>query len=110
MNTRRVPGPETHDRLAEVGHRPHLARHHRGHGERRLVLQPHRPRSLHQAPQQERAPSSRAVEQRRQTVQILSAAEARRQTRLIEMNQAVLHNLDRIIDSLDDTAPAEAAG
>lgn len=49
-------------------------------------------------------------EQRRQTVQILSAAEARGQTRLIEMNQAVLHNLDRIIDSLDDTAPAEAAG
>ncbi len=38
------------------------------------------------------------------------AAEARGQTRLIEMNQAVLHNLDRIIDSLDDTAPAEAAG
>lgn len=49
-------------------------------------------------------------EHRRQTVQILSAAEARGQTRLIEMNQAVLHNLDRIIDSLDDTAPAEAAG
>lgn len=49
-------------------------------------------------------------EQRRQTVQLISAAEARGQSRLIEMNQTVLHNLDRIIGSLDTTEQAEAIG
>ncbi|MCX2750477.1 hypothetical protein OOZ51_22110 [Arthrobacter sp. MI7-26] len=40
----------------------------------------------------------------------VTTAEARRQTRLIEMNQTVLGNLDRIIASLDVTEPAEANG
>jgi integrase len=49
-------------------------------------------------------------EQRRQTVQLLTAAEARGQTRLIEMNRTVLGNLDRIITSLDSPEPAEETG
>jgi integrase len=39
--------------------------------------------------------------QRQQTVQIISAAEARGHTRLVEMNRHVLANLDRIITALD---------
>jgi len=39
---------------------------------------------------------------RQQLVQIISAAEARGQQRLIEMNQQVLGNLDRIITTLED--------
>jgi integrase len=45
---------------------------------------------------------------RQQIVQIISAAEARGQTRLAEMNQQVLANLDNIITGLqDDTGSAE---
>lgn len=39
---------------------------------------------------------------RKQTVEIISAAEARGQQRLIEMNQQVLGNLDQIITTLED--------
>jgi hypothetical protein len=46
---------------------------------------------------------------RRQIVQIISAAQARGQTRLAEMNQQVLTSLDNIITGLqDDTRPGEA--
>ncbi len=41
-------------------------------------------------------------QQRQQLVQIISAAEARGQQRLTEMNQQVLGNLDRIIATLED--------
>ena len=45
---------------------------------------------------------------RQQIVQIITAAEARGQTRLAEMNQQVLANLDNIITGLqDDTGSAE---
>jgi hypothetical protein len=45
---------------------------------------------------------------RQQIVQIISAAEARGQTRLAEMNQQVLANLDNIITGLqDDTGSAQ---
>jgi hypothetical protein len=45
--------------------------------------------------------------QRQQVVQIVTAAQARGQTRLVEMNQQVLGNLDRIITALeDDPEPA----
>jgi hypothetical protein len=45
---------------------------------------------------------------RQQIIQIISAAEARGQTRLAEMNQQVLANLDNIITGLqDDTGPGE---
>ena len=45
---------------------------------------------------------------RQQIVQIISAAEARGQTRLAEMNQQVLANLDNIIAGLQDgTGSAE---
>ncbi len=45
---------------------------------------------------------------RQQIVQIISAAEARGQTRLAEMNQQILANLDNIITGLqDDTGSAE---
>ena len=40
--------------------------------------------------------------QRQQTIQIISAAEARGQARLAEMNRQVLTSLDRIITVLDD--------
>ena len=43
-------------------------------------------------------------EQRQQVLQIISAAEARGQTRLVEMNQQVLGNLDQIINTLDADA------
>ena len=45
---------------------------------------------------------------RQQIVQIISAAQARGQTRLAEMNQQILANLDNIITGLqDDTRSAE---
>lgn len=45
-------------------------------------------------------------QQRQQLLQIVSAAEARGQLRVIEMNQQVLGNLDRIITALEvDEAP-----
>ena len=45
---------------------------------------------------------------RQQIIQIISAAEARGQTRLAEMNQQILANLDNIITGLqDDTGSAE---
>ena len=40
--------------------------------------------------------------QRQQTIQIISAAEAHGQTRLVEMNRQVLTNLDQIITAFDD--------
>ncbi len=43
---------------------------------------------------------------RAQVIELITAAEARGQARLAEMNQQVLGNLDRIIDTLDDDAPA----
>ncbi len=39
---------------------------------------------------------------RQQVLQIITAAEARGQARLVEMNQQVLGNLDRIITTLRD--------
>jgi hypothetical protein len=52
-------------------------------------------------------------EHREQVLQIISAAEARGQTRLIEMNRQVADNLDKIITALDNDGsdgeqPAEA--
>jgi hypothetical protein len=44
-------------------------------------------------------------EQHRQTLQIISAAEARGQRRVIEMNQQVATNLEKIITSLQDEEP-----
>jgi hypothetical protein len=41
-------------------------------------------------------------EHHRQVLQIISAAEARGQQRLAEMNRQVLGNLDRIIGALED--------
>ena len=41
---------------------------------------------------------------RGQIIELITAAEARGQTRLAEMNQQVLGNLDRIIDTLDNDA------
>ncbi|MCX4792092.1 MULTISPECIES: hypothetical protein [unclassified Streptomyces] len=41
-------------------------------------------------------------EQKQQLLQIVSAAEARGQARVIEMNRQVLINLEKIITSLDD--------
>jgi integrase len=48
-------------------------------------------------------------EHRHQVLQIITAAEARGQQRLVEMNQQVLGNLDRIISTLhdDDTGAVE---
>ncbi len=45
-------------------------------------------------------------EHRQQTLQIITAAQARGQQRLVEMNQQVLGNLDRIITTLTDDAEA----
>ena len=46
-------------------------------------------------------------QQRQEVLQIMSAAQARGQLRLVEMNQQVLGNLDRIINALkdEDSAP-----
>lgn len=48
-------------------------------------------------------------QQREHVIQIISAAEARGQQRLAEMNQQVLGNLNRIIHALDQDDEAEAA-
>jgi hypothetical protein len=45
---------------------------------------------------------------RQQVLQIMTAAEARGQLRLVEMNQQVLGNLDRIITALQDENPGQA--
>jgi hypothetical protein len=42
-----------------------------------------------------------------QVLQIISAAEARGQTRQVEMNRQVADNLERIITSLEDDAQPE---
>ncbi|MEU1425239.1 hypothetical protein [Kitasatospora sp. NPDC005751] len=48
--------------------------------------------------------------QREEVLQIVTAAEARGQRRLVEMNQQVLGNLDRIITALDqDDDPTQEA-
>ena len=47
-------------------------------------------------------------QQRQQTLQLITAAEARGQQRLIEMNRQVLHNLDNIITALNDPQPGKA--
>ncbi|PJE17466.1 MAG: transposase [Mycobacterium sp.] len=47
-------------------------------------------------------------QQRHQTLQLITAAEARGQQRLVEMNRQVLHNLDTIITALEDPAAGEA--
>jgi hypothetical protein len=49
-------------------------------------------------------------EHRQQVVQIISAAQARGQQRLVEMNQQVLGNLDRIITGLADDLPTRPDG
>jgi hypothetical protein len=43
-------------------------------------------------------------EHRTQVLQIISAAEARGQTRLVEMNRQVAENLDTIIGTLENDA------
>jgi hypothetical protein len=45
---------------------------------------------------------------RGQIIELITAAQARGQTRLAEMNQQVLGNLDRIIDTLDHDADDDA--
>jgi hypothetical protein len=53
---------------------------------------------------------SQHQQHRHQTLQIISAAQARGQTRLVEMNQQVVDNLARIITALEqDTGPTEVA-
>ena len=47
-------------------------------------------------------------EQRQQTLQLITAAEARGQQRLTEMNRQVLHNLDTIITALDNSEAEKA--
>ena len=51
-------------------------------------------------------------DQRRQTLQLITTAEANGHTRLVEMNRQVLGNLDRIITSLTDNeqVPQRVAG
>ena len=49
-------------------------------------------------------------DQRRQTLQLITAAEANGHTRLVEMNRQVLGNLDRIITSLTDDEQVPDAG
>lgn len=46
-------------------------------------------------------------QQRQQTLQLITAAEARGQQRLAEMNRHVLHNLDNIITALHQPEPRE---
>jgi hemerythrin len=49
-------------------------------------------------------------QQHQQVLQIISAAQARGQDRVVEMNRQVLGNLEKIIISLQaDTDPAQAA-
>jgi hypothetical protein len=48
-------------------------------------------------------------EQHRQTLQIISTARARGQARMVEMNQQVADNLQRIITTLETDDTGEAA-
>jgi hypothetical protein len=49
-------------------------------------------------------------QQHRHTLQIISAAEARGQTRMVEMNRQVADNLKKIITALEtDDAPGQVA-
>ena len=48
--------------------------------------------------------------QRQQVIQIISAAEARSQQRLAEMNRQVLGNLDQIISALEAQANTKGTG
>jgi ferredoxin len=45
-------------------------------------------------------------QQRQQTLQIITAAQARGQARMVAMNQQVADNLEKIIASLEDDGPA----
>ncbi len=49
-------------------------------------------------------------QQRRQVIQIISAAEARGQQRLAEMNRQVLRNLEQIIAALETRGDTGATG
>ena len=49
-------------------------------------------------------------QQRQQVIQIISAAEARGQQRLAEMNRQVLGNLDQIIAALETQADTGGTG
>ena len=49
-------------------------------------------------------------QQRQQVIQIISAAEARGQQRLAEMNRQVLGNLDQIIATLETPADTKGTG
>jgi hypothetical protein len=49
-------------------------------------------------------------QQRQQVIQILSAAEARGQQRLAQMNRQVLGNLDQIIAALETQADTKETG
>ena len=49
-------------------------------------------------------------QQRQQVLQIVSAAEARGQQRLAEMNRQVLGNLDQIIAALETQADTNGTG
>jgi hypothetical protein len=49
-------------------------------------------------------------QQRQQVIQIISAAEARGQQRLAEMNRQVLGNLDQIIATLETPADKKGTG
>ena len=49
-------------------------------------------------------------QQRHQVIQIISAAEARGQQRLAEMNRQVLGNLDQIIATLETPADPNGTG
>ena len=49
-------------------------------------------------------------QQRQQVIQIISAAEARGQQRLAEMNRQVLGNLDQIIATLETPADPNGTG
>lgn len=48
-------------------------------------------------------------EHRRQVIEIITAAQARGQARLVEMNQHVARNLDTIITALENDTDAEEA-
>jgi integrase len=47
-------------------------------------------------------------QQRQQSLQLITAAQARGQQRLAEMNHQILHNLDNIITALNDPQPGKA--
>ncbi|MGH3504097.1 MAG: hypothetical protein ACRDQA_24855, partial [Nocardioidaceae bacterium] len=47
-------------------------------------------------------------QQHQQTLEIITAAEARGQTRIVEMNRQVAHNLNKIITALEDDNEPEA--